>query len=102
MKRSWPFFAETSAAAVGLMAGMPMLSTVTSVSFFSPHSLMYWPLNHLSYPGTKWFHWTMRSVFLAAFDFFGSARAAAPTPAAWISFRLERVIAALLFGLRGR
>ena len=37
-----------SAAAVVLMAGMPTLSTITSVSFFSPHSLMYWLLNHLS------------------------------------------------------
>ena len=43
-----PFFAETSEAAVGLSAGMPTLSTVTSVSFFSPHCLMYSPLNHLS------------------------------------------------------
>jgi len=48
MKRSWPFLADTSAAAVGLMAGMPTLSTITSVSFFSPHSFTYWPLNHLS------------------------------------------------------
>ena len=47
-KRSCPFFAETSAAAVVLIAGMPTLSTTTSVSFFSPHSLMYWLLNHLS------------------------------------------------------
>ncbi len=33
---------------MGFSAGMPTLSTVTSVSFFSPHFLMYVPLNHLS------------------------------------------------------
>jgi len=46
--RSWPFWAETSAVARGLIPAMPMLSTVTSVSFFSPHSLTSFLLNHSS------------------------------------------------------
>src|SRR5260370_41899526 len=35
---------------------------MTSVSFFSPHSLQYFSLNHFSKAGTKWFHCTMRKV----------------------------------------
>src|SRR6266513_2650383 len=65
--RSWPFWAEISAEARALRPAMPMLSTVTSVSFLSPHSLAYFLLNHSSYAGTKWTHWRIRSFFRAAF-----------------------------------
>src|SRR4029077_14696696 len=36
-----------------------------SVLFFSPHSLMYFSLNHLSYAGTKCTHWRIFKLFLA-------------------------------------
>src|SRR5947209_363015 len=39
----------------------------------------------------------MRSVLLAARDRFGSASAAAPTPATWINLRREMVIAVRSF-----
>ena len=48
MKRSWPFFAATSAAARALISPMAMWSTTTSVLFLAPHSLVKTPSNHLS------------------------------------------------------
>ena len=48
MKRSWPFRAATSAAARALISPIAMWSTITSVSCFSPHSLVKTPSNHLS------------------------------------------------------
>src|SRR5262245_49854481 len=44
----------------------------------------------------------MRSCFFAACALFGTASAAAPTPAAWISLRREMVIGPLLVGGRRR
>ena len=61
------------------------MSTVTSVSFSSPHFLMYVPLNHLSKAGTKWFHCTIRRVFLPAGEVpapFLHALTAIPPPSA--------------------
>src|SRR5215471_16773494 len=61
---------------------MPMLSTVTSVLFLSPHSLTYFSLNHLSKAGTKCTHWIILRVFLpaAACDF--RANTVGPSPVA--------------------
>ena len=47
-RMSWPFPAATSALARALICASPMLSTITSVSFFAPHSLTYFLLNHSS------------------------------------------------------
>jgi hypothetical protein len=45
---SCPLPADTSALARALIWASPMLSTITSVSFFAPHSLTYFLLNHSS------------------------------------------------------
>src|SRR5262249_39658149 len=42
-----------------------MLSTITSVSLFLPHSFVYSLLNHLSYAGTKWLHCRIFSALAA-------------------------------------
>src|SRR5262249_47463246 len=63
--RLWPCRAATSAAARALIPALPMLSTVTSVLFLSPHSLTYFSLNHLSKAGTKCTHWRIFRLFLA-------------------------------------
>src|SRR5215467_1715999 len=82
--RSWPFWADTSAAARALSPATPMLSTVTSMLFFSPHSLMYFSLNHLSKAGTKCTHWMILRVFfaLAPWDFDTKMVGPRPTPSA--------------------
>ncbi len=40
MNRSWPFFAETSEAARAFRSTRLMLSTMTFVLFFAPHSFV--------------------------------------------------------------
>jgi hypothetical protein len=45
---SCPFPAATSALARALICASPMLSTITSVSFFAPHSFVYFLLNQSS------------------------------------------------------
>src|SRR6266851_1986079 len=96
MKRSWPLLAEASEAPRELIAAAAMLSTVTSVSFFSPHSLVYSVLNHLSKPGTKCPHWAILSFFAGFFspraDLAPSTplpNPAAASPAALINARLD-------------
>ena len=94
MNRSWPFCADTSAAARELIAGMPTWSTITSVSFFSPHCLVYVLSNHLSYAGTKWLHWRIFKVRVAAragrVRIQGPTLAASPTaPATCTNLRRE-------------
>src|SRR4029077_5705672 len=59
----------------------PMLSTVTAVLFFSPHSLMYFSLNHLSKAGTKCTHWMILRVFFAAGLWDFGAKIVGPRPA---------------------
>ena len=93
-KRSCPFCAEISAEARGLIPAMPMLSTVTSVSFFLPHSTAYFLLNHSSYAGTKWTHWRIRSFFAAwarpgMMMLAPSPAATAPAPVALRNCRLS-------------
>src|ERR1700756_1662066 len=58
-----------------------MLSTVTAVLFFSPHSLMYLSLNHLSKAGTKCTHWMILRVFFAAALWDFGAKIVGPRPA---------------------
>src|SRR2546428_5966656 len=100
-KRSWPFWAETSAAARALSPARPMLSTVTSVSFFWPHSLTYVSLNHLSKAGTKCTHWRIFRLFLALapYDRAGTIKGApipaANVPAAVVLIKSRRVICLL-------
>src|SRR3970282_1253226 len=95
MNRSCPFWAETSAAPRALIPARPMLSTITSVSFFCPHSTAYFLLNHSSYAGTKWTQLRIFSVFFAAWDRPGMMilaprpAANAPPPAALMKSRLE-------------
>ena len=59
-----------------------MRSTMTSVSFFRPQTFVYVFWSHVSYAGTKWTHWMIRSVFWSslcrnfgtpATDVFGAA-----------------------------
>src|SRR5215510_1537062 len=90
---------ETSAPARALIAVTAIVSTVTSVSFFSPHSLTYLSMNHLSKAGTKWLHRQILRVLEALFwprarrGANSPPRAAAPTPTAWMNFRLENFLA---------
>src|SRR5215475_12998728 len=56
-----------------------MLSTITSVSLFLPHSFVYSLLNHLSYAGTKWLHCR---IFSALAALAGLTWKNGPTPAA--------------------
>src|SRR5262245_57523247 len=81
MKRSCPFFAETSEAARAGRSTRLMLSTTTLVLFFCPHSLVYVLLNQVSQAGTKWLHWMIFSVFCCAAARAGK-RKLAPTPVA--------------------
>src|SRR5664279_2584879 len=82
MKRSWPFFAETSDAARAARSTRLMLSTTTFVLFFWPHSFVYVPLNQVSQAGTKWLHWRIFNVFIWASARSGNRKAGPPTPAA--------------------
>ncbi len=81
MKRSWPFFAETSEAALAERSTRLMLSTITFVLFFWPHSLVKVLLNHVSQAGTKWLHCRIFSVFCCAWALSGK-RKAGPSPVA--------------------
>src|SRR6267142_4098590 len=88
MNRSWPFLAETSDAARVFRSTRLMLSTVTVVLFFWPHSTTYFLLNHSSHAGTKWLHCRIFRVFCWAAARSGNknavpipAAAAEPTPA---------------------
>src|SRR6202008_4483955 len=81
MKRSWPFFADTSDAARVPRSTRLMLSTTTLVLFFCPHSFVNVPLNQVSYAGTKWLHCRIFSVFCWACARCGK-RKAGPAPAA--------------------
>src|SRR5215813_3309849 len=63
MTRSCPFCAATSAAAREGMSVLLMLSTVTSVSFLAPQSLMYFVLNQAWCAGRQRIHCRMTRVF---------------------------------------
>src|SRR5215467_13015578 len=82
MNRSWPFLADASdAARVGRSTKL-MLSTITLVSFFCPHSTVYFLLNHSSQAGTKWLHWQIFNVFCWAAARSGNRNAGPSAPAA--------------------
>src|ERR1700747_3369141 len=80
MKRSWPFCADTSDAARVPRSTRLMLSTTTFVLFFCPHAFVNFPLNQVSYAGTKWLHCKIFRVFCCACARSGK-RKAGPTPA---------------------
>src|SRR5262249_60316565 len=61
-KRSWPFLAETSAAARARRSLTEMWSTTTFTPFFWPHSGQYFLSNHSSNAGTKCVHCPILSV----------------------------------------
>src|SRR5215472_10234071 len=82
MKRSWPFLAWASDAALALIVVKLILSTVTTVLFFFPHSTVYVLLNHSSQARTKWLHWQIFSVFCCAAARSGNRNAGPSAPAA--------------------
>src|SRR5262249_51384053 len=61
-KRSWPFLAETSAAARARRSLTEIWSTTTFTPFFCPHSGQYFLSNHSSKAGTKCVHCPILSV----------------------------------------
>src|ERR687888_1331557 len=106
MNRSWPFCAETSAAARALISPTEMWSTRTSVSCLSPHCLQNVPSNHLSYPGTKWLHWMILSVFRCARTRRGASAlpatpAASAAPPAACTKRRRVIVFFAILGLLG-
>src|SRR5579859_7826124 len=82
INRSWPFLAATSAFPLVGRSTRLMLSTVTSVLFFCPHSTVYFLLNHSSQAGTKWLHCRIFSVFCCAAARSGNRNAGPSAPAA--------------------
>src|SRR5262249_54043824 len=82
MKISWPFLAWASDAARVFRSTRLMLSTVTWVLCFCPHSTANFLLNHSSNAGTKWLHCKILSVFCWAAARSGNRNAGPSVPAA--------------------
>src|ERR1051326_495251 len=84
MNRSWPFLACASDAARVFRSTRLMLSTVTLVLCFCPHSTANFLLNHSSNAGTKWLHCRIFSVFCCAAARSGNRNAGPSDPAAMV------------------
>src|SRR6185503_10261610 len=76
--RSWPAWAESSAAMRAAISRCGMWSMVALTPFDAPQSRTNWSI-HLSYPGTKWLHCTIFSSLSAALASRTKINGPAPT-----------------------